>query len=93
MIEEVFLGLFILIIDRFDHCHFRPMDEEPYSIFDSPRGKLVTLAMAGAICPNRSLAEHRGGFWDVPGIWYGVHGTGIRRSHCDPVLFPSGASQ
>jgi len=69
------------------------MDENPGANIDPIWGKLVTLDMAGAVCPDRALAEHGGGIWDVSAVWDGVHSIGFYSSHCNPVLLPSGAQE
>jgi len=69
------------------------MDEKPGANIDPIRGKLVTLAMVRAVRPDRALAEHWGGIWDVSAVWYGVHSIGFYSSYCNPVLLPSGAQE
>ena len=69
------------------------MDEVPGADVGPIGEKLVALAVAGAVRPDRALAKHGGGIWDVAEFWDGLHSVGIRGGAGDPVLLPARAAQ
>ncbi len=78
-VEEVHQGLHYIISSHRNYRPARSMDETAGTNIDPIRSKLVTLAMADAICARSPLAEYRSGIWDVPGFWDRIYNPGIRQ--------------